>query len=348
MKNQIYKLAGLVICTAAIVFTNSAKAVTTYTSKVTSGNWSAAGSWNVSGSGSDVKYVVLSGHTIIMNTNVSGVDTVSIFGTLDMGSNKTLTMDSFGIILINSGGTLSGGSSNTHIVFLGSAYQITGPFTTAQGNLITNGPRYATALTTTAASGDPQGSFVGLNLLPVELSSIDVVKMATSFQLQWTALGESNKSTFNIEISNNGTDFYFAGSVSGNEEINSGDYTFNIVGMKGSFYVRLNETDVNGNSKSLATKYVKNNVTSDAFQMYPTLIASSGQNIQMILPTSGTYKVEVFGFNMQIAAASSTTTYSNNEAVSFNSTDWNLNAGQYIVVVQGNNGELYKTRIMVR
>ncbi|MBS3914641.1 MAG: T9SS type A sorting domain-containing protein [Bacteroidetes bacterium] len=348
MKNQVHKLVCLAICAATIIFANKALAITTYTSKVTSGNWSSAGSWNVTGSGSDVKYVIQAGHTISMNVNVSGVDTVSIYGTLDMGSNRTITIDSFGTILVNSGGTLSGGSNNTKIIFLGSPYQIVGPFTTLLGNLITNGPRYATALTTTAASGDPQGSFVGLSLLPVELSSIEVVKMATAYQLQWTALGESNKSTFGIEISTNGTDYYFAGSVSGNEEITSGDYTFNIIGVKGSFYVRLNETDVNGNSKALATKYVKNNTTADAFQIYPTLIAPAGQNIQMVLPTSGMYKVVVYNLNMQVAAESTASTYSSNEAVSFNSSDWNLNAGQYVVVVQGNNGEVYKTRIMVR
>lgn len=348
MKNYKNNYARFAVIAIAALCSNASKAITVYTSKGT-GNWSTASNWTVSGSGTDKKYVIQSGHNVSLDVSVTGVDTLSIYGTLTMQSNRTITIDTLGTIIVQSGGKLTGGSSNSKLIFVGSSYQINGPFTSANNNEITNGPRYATAITTIAASGSAQGSFVSLVLLPVELASIEVVKVGADFQLQWTALGESNKSSFGVEISNDGKNFWFAGQIAGNNEINSGDYTFNIIGIKGNFYVRLIETDINGNSKALSTKYVKNNTTSvDAFKFYPTLITPAGENINMVLPTAGEYKVVVYNLNMQVAAESTASTYSANEAVAFNSSNWNLNAGQFIVVVQGNNGEVYKTRIMVK
>jgi hypothetical protein len=52
--------------------------------------------------------------------------------------------------------------------------------------------------------------------------------------------------------------------------------------------------------------------------------------------------------DMQVAAESTATTYSDNELVAFNSGNWNLNAGYYVVVVTSSNSEIHKTRIMVR
>ncbi|MBS3913852.1 MAG: T9SS type A sorting domain-containing protein [Bacteroidetes bacterium] len=346
MKNQLHNLVCLAVCAASILFTNTAKAVTVYTSRVPSGNWNSASSWTQTGSGSDVKYVIQSGHSITLNTNASGIDSVTVSGTLSFGSGNTLTIDSFGKIIVLSGGTISGGNGSSKIIFAMATSQITGPFN--GGNTINNGPRFADYLTTTAASGNPSGSFISF-ILPVELSSIEVVKNGADFQLQWTALGESNKSDFQVEISTNGIDYFNAGTVSGNEEVNASDYSFNIIGVKGNFYVRLSETDQNGNSKALATKYVKNNTTQvDAFQIYPTLLAPAGENINMVLPNHGEYKVAVYNMNMQVAAESTASTYSKNEVVAINSNNWNLKTGQYIVVVAGNNGDMFKTRIIVR
>ncbi|MBS3913850.1 MAG: T9SS type A sorting domain-containing protein, partial [Bacteroidetes bacterium] len=66
--------------------------------------------------------------------------------------------------------------------------------------------------------------------------------------------------------------------------------------------------------------------------------------VNAVIPTAGTYTVTVYNLNMQVMANTATTTNSNSEVVQFNSSNWNLTAGNYVVVISGN-GVVYKSRI---
>jgi methionine-rich copper-binding protein CopC len=342
---NIYKNTKLAaFATLALLF-NVSQAATVYTSKVTTGNWSASSSWNRTGTGSPVTYRVAAGHAITLDVNVSSVDTVWVAGTLNMANNRTLTVNSNGTVILDWGATIQGGSNNTSFIMIGSSYAVTGPFTST--NIITSGPRWLTASSATNALGAPQASFIPLHtLLPVVLGSIEVTQVENNFELSWTALGESNQSTFTIEVSKDGRNFQTIATVYGNGEMNEGNYTYTISNQSGAFYIRLSETNNSGTTTALAVKYVKNsNVTTSSFQLFPNLISANDQ-VNMVLPTAGSYSIAVYNMNMQQVATSTATAATDNEVVSVSSSQWNLQNGNYVVVVTGENGQVNKTRIV--
>lgn len=345
--NTIKNCIGLAAIAITAFSSATTKAATVYTSNVASGNWSTAGNWTRTGSGTPVKYKVAAGHAITLDVNVSNVDTVWVSGTLNMGNNRTLTVNANGTVILDWGATIQGGSNNTSFIMIGSSYMVTGPFTS--NNIITSGPRWLTASSATAALGAPQASFTSLlTLLPVSLSSIAVEKTGADFQLSWTALGQSNQNTFTIEVSEDGKNFNTIGQVAGNSELAQADYSFNLGNKKGSFYVRLSETDINGIKSALAVKYVKNNnITGNGFEMFPTLLNSADMNVNMVIPTAGNYQVVVYSMDMKTISSNSATTNSDNEVISLNGNNMNLNSGNYMVVVSGNN-EVFKSRILVK
>jgi hypothetical protein len=352
MLNNTNTFVRLALCAAFGFAAFSANAAIVYSSNVNPrGNWNVGANWSNNGGSGTNKYVVQAGDTIDLTANVTNVDTLWIRGVLYMGNNRTITINSGGTVILDWGGVIMGGSNNSRFIFTGSSYQISGPFTTASGNLITNGPRWATATSTTAALGNPQGSFIGLpTLLPVDLASINVEKDGNNFNLTWTALAESNQNLFTVEVSDNGKDFSIAGYVAGNKELHEGDYLFTISGKRNSFYIRLSETNnTTGNKSILAVKYVNHNtINVDAFQFYPNLISSAGQSVNMVLPTSGKHSIMVYSMDMKVAAESTATTYSSNESITFNSAMWNLKTGYYVVVVTDDNGQVHRTKISVQ
>ncbi|MBS3913017.1 MAG: hypothetical protein KG003_00810, partial [Bacteroidetes bacterium] len=299
MFNKYTNKTILMAALATYLFTATSKAATTYTSNTATGNWSTNSVWSKIGTGTPVTYKIQAGHTITMDVNVSNVDTVWVAGTLDMGNNKTLSVNSNGTVILDWGGVIQGGSNNTGFIMIGSSFTVYGPFTSS--NMITSGPRWMTAGSVTAASGDPQGSFSPLmTLLPVDLASIRIEKNAAAFELQWSVLGEANQNTFTIEISSNGKDFYTTGTVAGSEEITSGTYSFNLGIISGAFYVRLSQIDANGATSILATKYISNKNNQNEFQIFPTVVNNG--TVNAVIPTAGTYTVTVYNLNMQVMA----------------------------------------------
>lgn len=334
---------------AAVVFASftNLNAKTVYTSKVTTGNWNNAASWTKTGDGNPVIYIVKNGHTI--NLNVNGiVDTLYIYGTFSFNSNRDLTLSQNGAIIVDGAGILKGGSANSDIIFPNTTFKVSGPF---NGNkLVTDGPRYANRNTVIAASGATQASFVfTLTALPVVLSSIEVTNTNNSFNLLWTALGESNMNNFIVETSTNGRIFTTVTTVNGGSENNQGFYDASLPKCTTSFYVRLSEVN-NGVTTVLAVKYVKvENINTNTFNLFPNLIqANSNTEIKMVLPAAGNYKVQILTLNAQVVANDLANTNSENEMIAFNTINWNLATGQYVVIVTGNNGQVYKSRILVK
>lgn len=345
MKTKQRLLSKVLILFFAIMWIGRSKAITIKTSNVTTGNWSTASSWTTSGSGSPVVHVIQSGHAITLNTGISGIDTIKIDGTLNMGNNQVLTMNLSGAILIGSAGTLQGGSNNTEIRFgAGTSTFISGPFTST--NIITNGPRYGNYSTMVAAGGNPQGSFPVL--LPVDLKSIGVEKRNKEFILVWTALGKANQNSFDIEISTNGSTFSLLGTIKGNGELSEGNYKFLLGSIKSSFYVRLSE--IKGQlKKKLATKFVKNQVeTAQAYRLFPTVINGNTGEINVVIPEAGEYLFIVYSLSMEVVANTKISTSSEFETTILSTADLNIPKGTFIVIVADNTGKHYSTKIVVQ
>lgn len=332
---------------ACSVFAPKAQAITIYTS-AQSGNWNGTGVWTSiqTGTSNPKLYIIQAGHTVTVNEDAEHIDSIYVFGTLQMGNNRELKIKTGGkITLQNSTAQLKGGSANSRISFAGAGVKISGPFTS--GNIVTNGPRYATAVTTNAASGDPQGSFIMLSVpLPISLSTYSVESSNNNHFAKWTALGESNRNNFILEISQNGIDYTFLTELNGVGETMSHDYGFSF-SRANSFYLRLSEKSPEGVQNPLAVKYIKiNAMSSEGIGIFPTLIDKNSTNyINIVLPEIGIYKTAIYNSNMQLVSYTNISAETSSEVQNLNVEA--LSTGIYFITVQSENGSTQSKKILV-
>jgi hypothetical protein len=136
--------------------------------------------------------------------------------------------------------------------------------------------------------------------------------------------------------------------VAGTNELSTGNYSYQLGAKNANFYVRLSEINANGNKIVLAVKYVNASKNTDAqFGIFPNLISNSA-TLNVVIPTAGKFNMKVYNMNMQTVSALDINTASENETTQINGNDLNLESGNYVVVVSGTQGEVYKTRIVVR
>lgn len=348
MKNTIINKTTIALLAACAVIAPKAMSITIYTSAKT-GNWNGTGVWTSvqTGSANPKLYIIQAAHTVTVSEDAEHIDSIFVFGTLQMGNNRELEIRTGGkIILENSTSMLKGGSANSRISFAGAGYQISGPFTS--GNIITNGPRYATAVTTNDASGDPQGSFVTLSVpLPVELSSYDIEIDNANHIAQWTALGESNRNDFILEISQNGRDYSLLTAIHGAGETVAHDYSFSFPAKRNSYYLRLSEKSQDGIISQLAVKYVKvASVETEDIHVFPTLIdKNSTNNINIVLPEVGNYTSTVYNSNMQMVHKTNISAETNSEVKTISVE--NLSTGIYFITIQAENGSTLSKKILI-
>jgi hypothetical protein len=105
----------------------------TCTSNVTTGNWSANGTWTACGggipqNGDDV--VIATGHTITVDTNTNSLASLTVDGTLTVGNDATArSVTVTGNVTVASGGTCAAGSTAaTHTLLIGGNLSNDGTF----------------------------------------------------------------------------------------------------------------------------------------------------------------------------------------------------------------------------
>lgn len=346
MNTRFRKLTlGMTALTLLSGFRLNLNAATLYSS-TGSGDWSNPASWTISGTGGlPLDYIINTGHTITMDMDVWDVENLTINGTMKVGINKSLYMNKTGSILVNATGSIKSGTAKSGIWFdTACTIYIKGAF--MGKDLIDGGPRMANYWTMIWAGGDPQGSFPVI--LPVDLKTMEVALFGTDYYLSFVALGESNQNDFRVELSTNGTDFTDAGVIEGNRELSEGAYEFNLGIQEQSFYVRLSEI-TNSGTDILAVKHVRIAASSDGdFKMFPTLIEPSIESLNLVLPAAGSYKVQFFNTAMQEISAQSLTTATDDELQSLNLNRLLFRPGTYFTIVTGDNGQIYKSKILVQ
>lgn len=206
-------------------------AQTTYTS-TGNGNWDTSGIWNSNGTGNPIKYIIQSSHSINANVNVTGMDEIEVNGSLTFNTvNRRLTLNSGGIVKINTGGQITGGNGSNRIIIGNN---------TMQGNFNQSGPAYADSSTT--------GFTVGM--LPVELSKLKVLKDLNSktVTIQWETVSEENNSHFEVQRSINLKDWVIVAVAegNGNSQLLNKYEAMDINPEKQNYY-RLKQVDFDGN-----------------------------------------------------------------------------------------------------
>lgn len=342
--NTITMLAGILFTSKALAIPVTPKV---YTSKVSTGNWSDAATWNVTGNSSPVTYIISANQTITVNTDVNGVDTIKIYGTLKFAHEKVINMTTNGIILVNVGGKITSGNDESAFNWPNTSYDLDGPFNGANEVTATTAVRYATRATSITAYGATQASFISLTPLPVNLQSISVDKTVSGYELNWVALDEAKGTVFEVEFSRNGRDYSLAGSRMVADENTSSSFSVNLGAQSSSFYVRLVEITPNGDRNILSVQYKKADATDAeaAVKIFPTQISLSS-TLNVVLPESGDYQLQVIGSNGSMQQTKQIHTSVSDEVISIQASELNLTAGSYVAVITSNSGISFKTMIV--
>jgi hypothetical protein len=226
--------ATLTIALLAIHLQTSAATVYTSTG---SGNWNT--SFSSTGTGTPLVYKILSSHTIDVNVNgTSAIDSLIIFGTLDFGNSKKIDLSANGIIVLNTGGSVTGGNGASRFRFVGAGF-ISGSF--AETGL-------------SFASGGTGGSFISGGL-PVDWLNIETTLSDNIYMVKWSTATEENNDYFEVQMSADGSAWNtmtIVPSLSDNGNSNrilnySTSIDANVNGEVN--YLRIRQIDFNGDSE---------------------------------------------------------------------------------------------------
>ncbi len=227
---MIIEMKKFFLVLALATLTTFGFAATVYTSPATgSANWASI-PWTTVGSGSPITYIIQSNYTANMNIDVSGIDSLFVYGIFDITQgNKDLTMNANGYIQVIAGGSITGGNSSNQI-YIGAI--------TNNGTFAVTGPAYSSSST----------AFTSGTALPVTWHSFTSKKIDNTIQLTWSTASELNNSHFEIERASEEGVFYTIGSASGNGTTQlMSKYTFtDIEPINTSAYYRIKQIDYNG------------------------------------------------------------------------------------------------------
>lgn len=304
-------------------------------------------------------FIILPGDTINLTNDVNNMDTLYIYGVLNMGSgsddigfysyssgntntisgssNYSSTRARRGVVFLMTNGKITNGNSGTDFQNMGT--DIDGPY-----NL--TGPKTASFNTSSSNAATRFQTFVPSFLpLPVDLASFNVNTNDFGHEVCWTAIGESNRNNFVLEISFNGTDYTEVADIAGNVEANTQNYSFTLDRQDRNFFIRLSEKNMTGYVNVLATKFVQfGNVEVAQCNVFPTVLSSS-QALNMAFSEINSYQVQILNYNGAAFVNNSIETHTENEIIS---TDLShLPVGQYIVKIAGPAGFSKTEKIII-
>jgi hypothetical protein len=252
MNTQRIKLSILLILVAfqakANNFTNN-----------TSGNWGSL-SWT-STSQSKTKYTVSAATVVSLNVNVSNIDTLIINGELTLASNKSISMNATGIIIVNTGGKITGGSANSNFGFSsGSTGVINGPW---NGSSTVFGPKTASLNT---------NGFQGFTPLSINILNFEIASSTNNqIELTWSNVFNPYFASCELQTSVDGENFNTVVEFYENSTQNVQEYKYtdpNTYNNNKVIY-RLKYTETSGEitfSKPLV-HFFKNDIVQ--FKVYP-------------------------------------------------------------------------------
>jgi hypothetical protein len=314
MNTQRIKLSILLILVAlqanANNFTNN-----------TSGNWSGL-TWANSNS-SKTKYTIAAATIVSINANVSNIDTLVINGELTFNSNRSISLNPTGIIIVNAGGKITGGSANSSFGFSsGSTDYIVGPW---NGPSIVLGPSIASINTNGFQGVTP----LAINILNFEIATSN----ANQIHLTWSNVFNPYFVSCELQSTIDGNNFNTVIEFNDNNTQNIQNYNYTDFKIYNSSKViyRLKYTESNGEitfSKSLV-HFFKNDIVQ--FNVYPN--PTVGQlNIQFSEDmSSNNLNIKIKNTNGQVVFE--TTALSDYQYIDVS----NFTKGIYVIEIQSTN-----------
>ncbi|MCC6720606.1 MAG: T9SS type A sorting domain-containing protein [Bacteroidia bacterium] len=141
-------------------------------------------------------------------------------------------------------------------------------------------------------------SYSGLTVLPVKLISFNAKYDKETVNLDWATASEINNSHFEVQRSNNKTDWTVVGTVKGNgnsSEIIKYNYSDKVGKMAGEIYYRLKQIDFDGKSELSNIRVVSlNNTKVNVGKVYPN---PANDIIKVNINTDGDYTIRLVDIN---------------------------------------------------
>jgi hypothetical protein len=217
---------------------------------------------------------------------------------------------------------------NANTIYVASVFNPVGDYA-ATANQFSGGTDYGTApIKIVATAADPQGVGNGVYIytnsaafpngsnsapnywidirfqpdfsLPVSLSDLKAVANNSDVAVSWKTISETNNKGFEIQRSNNGSDWYAVSFVNGaGESTIIKNYYYTDKGLApGLYYYRLKQTDLDGKFKnsSVVTATVSGKGQVSLYQNYPNPFRKE-TTIRYDLPTAQKVRLSVIDMN---------------------------------------------------
>ncbi|HPG11839.1 MAG TPA: G8 domain-containing protein [Chitinophagaceae bacterium] len=251
------------------------------------GKWKNNSTWDLNRKPQNGDTVVIPiGMTVKIDNNInlsSATVYVKVGGTLELDGGK-LKINDNSVVLVYNGASIIAHGSNSEQIQIGSTIKYKG----SHGMIA--GPAIADASTGTSPNGFKP---TGLGALPVHFSGFNVAVQNKNVLVEWATASESNSAYFEIQRSENGSDWNTIATVhaAGNSsEVKTYSYTDYSVSTAIVYY-RVKEVDIDGRFIMTAIRSAKMQLENSAGAT--EIKISSGGNSNVYLHFSSTVQGNV-------------------------------------------------------
>lgn len=258
MKTFVIIIFSLIYSLKAISATKTAVANT--------GNgWSVASNWSPSGVPQDGDTIIIpAGFTLTVKGNIYSSPNpnifINIYGNLDFDPSGKLELGVNSVINIPLNGSITSNGTSSELIKINGVTMFNGQ---VDGTI--NGPAHSTS----SYGPSPNGFMPGV--LPVKLLSFSAIKNDRIIILKWTTLSETNSKRFDVERSNDGTDWSLISSVEA-AGTSSTEKTYSAIDSYpgiGKHFYRLKTIDRNENYEYSKILLVSNEPGIATIKVYP-------------------------------------------------------------------------------
>lgn len=302
--------------------------------------WSNNNSWSLSRTPLNSDTVIIPANmTVIVDNNAYSNQpnlVIKISGTLSFLAGGKLNLGNNSVVEVLSGGSIITDKKGSGIINIGSVLKYEGD----EDGTITG---YAVANSSSGSSGAGAGSGFITGILDITLKNFNAYRNNSSVQLKWETLSELSSDYFEIQTSNNSTDWITLATINAGNYANGHQYSYtDTKSSKSNAYYRLKMVNKTGTVTYSEIVVVKADVTSTKISVYPNP-ATDFVMVNMSQNTGNTI-VNLSSFAGNTVISKSVSSYETNVRLDTR----NLPKGIYIVEVRSLNNTVETFKVAVR
>jgi hypothetical protein len=299
---------------------------------VSNGKWNSSSTWSQGHVPANGETAIIPKDSIAIvdnNMTVSSDITLKIYGNLNFQVGK-LRLSANSVVLLYPGGTITSDQGNSaDKIEIGGVSKYTGN----QGTL--EGPLMANAATSNF-------DFFPVTL-PVRFIDFSVLWDRNMVSIKWTTTEEENISSYIVERSSNGSDWYNVGSVLPvNHPSSVNNYSFHDKSIPGSglVYYRVKQVDKSGQSSYTSVKSIRLQPSS-AMELNITVV---GANLLITYPQIFDENVIMSLFTLSGELVAQQISNKSNGRIQFRNANYK---GHYVLLIVGRNQAKISKQIFI-